>query len=150
MTELPPSLFQRWVHVREEDTDDVRVYRPFGTDLPPARGRCGLEFREDGTFVEYGLGQADRPQGTAGHWDADAENRVRVAVPDPARARKLSRSCPSRATSSRSASRKATVRVGIISVERTCAPARRPRQEVAGLGRPVYLLAAWARSELAG
>ena len=29
----------RWVHVREEDTDDEMVFRPAGTDLPPARGR---------------------------------------------------------------------------------------------------------------
>lgn len=86
MTEQPPpSLFRRWVHVHEDDTNDARVYRPFGANIPPARGRRGLEFREDGTFVEYQLGPVDRPQGIEGRWDADAGNRIRVDVPDPAR-----------------------------------------------------------------
>jgi hypothetical protein len=86
VTEQPPqSLFKRWVHVHEEDTDDARVYRAYGADIPPARGRRGLEFRDDGTFVEYKLGPVDRPEGVEGHWDADAADRIRVDVPDPAR-----------------------------------------------------------------
>ena len=52
----------RWVHVREEDTEDEMVFRPAGTDLPPARGRMAFELRADGTFAETGLGAADVPE----------------------------------------------------------------------------------------
>jgi hypothetical protein len=55
----------RWVHAHEEDEGDVRVYRPAGYDLPPARGRRGLEFRPDGEVVVYGPGPADKPQAVA-------------------------------------------------------------------------------------
>ena len=55
----------RWVHAHEEDEGDVRVYRPAGYDLPPARGRRGLEFRPGGEVIVYGPGPADRPQAVA-------------------------------------------------------------------------------------
>lgn len=65
MAEPPPELIRRWVHAHEEDEGDVRVYRPAGYDLPPARGRRGLEFRPDGEVTVYGPGPADRPQAIA-------------------------------------------------------------------------------------
>ncbi len=85
MTDLPRSLFQRWVHVHEETERTRGCTGSSGADIPAARGRRGLEFRDDGTFVEYRLGPTDRPEGVAGHWDADAGNRVRVDLPDSAR-----------------------------------------------------------------
>ena len=45
MSEWPDELLRRWVHVREEDEGDVRVYRPSDADIPPARGRRGIEVR---------------------------------------------------------------------------------------------------------
>jgi hypothetical protein len=59
------------VHVREEDTEDEMVFRPAGTDLPPARGRVAFELREDGTFAETGLGAADVPDKAGGSWELD-------------------------------------------------------------------------------
>jgi hypothetical protein len=58
---VSPELCRRWIHVREEDGDGVRVFRPAGRPLPPARGRDGLEFRPDGTFVELRPGPVDAP-----------------------------------------------------------------------------------------
>jgi hypothetical protein len=58
----------RWVHVQEEDTEDEIVFRPAGTDLPPARGRMAFELRADGTFAETGLGAADVPEEATGSW----------------------------------------------------------------------------------
>lgn len=58
----------RWVHVQEEDTEDEMVFRPAGTDLPPARGRMAFELRTDGTFAETGLGAADVPEEATGSW----------------------------------------------------------------------------------
>ena len=66
------ELFRRWLHSREEDEGDVRVYRPAGYDLPPARGRRGLEFRPDGELLAIGPGPADKPQATAGRWEPPA------------------------------------------------------------------------------
>jgi hypothetical protein len=55
------ELSGRWVHAHEEDEGDVQVYRPAGYDLPPARGRRGIEFRPDGEVVVLGPGPADKP-----------------------------------------------------------------------------------------
>jgi hypothetical protein len=66
MGDLPPDLFRRWVHAREEDEGDLRVYRPAGFDLPPARGRRGIEFRPDGELLVYGPGPADKPTASPG------------------------------------------------------------------------------------
>jgi hypothetical protein len=69
MGDPPPELFRRWLHSREEDEGDLRVYRPAGYDLPPARGRRGIEFRPSGELLLYGPGPADKPVATPGHWD---------------------------------------------------------------------------------
>ena len=58
----------RWVHVQEEDTEDEMVFRPADAELPPSRGRRGFELREDGTFVETGLGARDIPEEATGSW----------------------------------------------------------------------------------
>ena len=58
----------RWVHAQEEDTEDEMVFRPAGTDLPPARGRLAFELRADGTFAETGLGATDVPEEATGSW----------------------------------------------------------------------------------
>jgi hypothetical protein len=66
MSDQPEELFRRWVHVREEDEGDVRVYRPAGSDIPPARGRRGVEFLHDGELLVYGPGPADKPTAAPG------------------------------------------------------------------------------------
>jgi hypothetical protein len=63
----------RWVHAREEDTEDEMVFRPAGTDLPPARGRMSFELRADGTFAEAGLGAADVPEEATGSWSLEGD-----------------------------------------------------------------------------
>jgi len=63
----------RWVHAHEEDTEDEMVFRPAGTDLPPARGRMAFELRADGTFAEAGLGATDAPEEATGTWTLDGD-----------------------------------------------------------------------------
>lgn len=58
----------RWVHVHEEDTAEEMVFRPVGTELPPARGRVAFDLRADGTFAETGLGATDAPEEASGSW----------------------------------------------------------------------------------
>lgn len=69
MTDLPPELFRRWVHAPEEDEGDVHVYRPAGYDLPPARGRRGIEFRPGGEVLVYAPGPADKPTPSPGRME---------------------------------------------------------------------------------
>lgn len=79
MPEVPATLFQRWVHVREDDVGGTRVYRPAGHPLPPARGRDGIEIRADGTFVEWRTGPVDAPvAGPTGRWTVEGEDRLRL------------------------------------------------------------------------
>ena len=87
MAELPPELIRRWVHAHEEDEGDVRVYRPAGYDLPPARGRRGLEFRPDGEVIVYGPGPADKPQAVARAKPTDEALDIVSVEPDRLRVR---------------------------------------------------------------
>ena len=63
----------RWVHAHEEDTENEMVFRPAGTELPPARGRLAFELRADGTFAETGLGATDVPEEGTGSWALEGE-----------------------------------------------------------------------------
>lgn len=63
----------RWVHAHEEDTEVEMVFRPAGTDLPPARGRMAFELRADGTFAETGLGATDVPEEATGTWVVEGD-----------------------------------------------------------------------------
>lgn len=77
------DLHGKWRHSFEEDHDGIRVYRPESYSFPPARGRGGVEFASDGTFVDWGPGAADVPQGTPGSWVGDATlERLEVTVDD--------------------------------------------------------------------
>ncbi|GAB3141359.1 hypothetical protein GCM10027290_13970 [Micromonospora sonneratiae] len=79
----PAALFRRWVHVREEDTPGVRVYRRADLPLPPARGRDGIEFHPDGTFVDLRPGPVDAPVGATGRWSADGDGcRLELTYPN--------------------------------------------------------------------
>jgi hypothetical protein len=70
-----------WLRSPEEETGSVRVYRPKGYPFPPARGREGLVFHDDGRFEYLMPGRDDRPGGATGRWQAEAEGgRVRAAV----------------------------------------------------------------------
>lgn len=78
--ELPSAIYKHWIHSREEDTEDVRVYRPSDYEFPPSRGRDGFEFRENGEFIQYGIGPTDGVQRIVGTWTAEGENQIRVSL----------------------------------------------------------------------
>jgi hypothetical protein len=85
MSSLPGSIFKRWVHSREEDTGENIVYRPVGYPFPPARGREGIEFREDGAFIHYLIGPSDRPQAINGQWQSNEPMIIEVDFSDQSR-----------------------------------------------------------------
>lgn len=78
MNELPKEIFRRWGHSFEEDTGDIVVYRPAEYAFPLARGRRGIEFKPDGTFIDWAIGPADVPHGVNGHWRIEDPGFVRV------------------------------------------------------------------------
>lgn len=75
---LPAEIFKHWIHSREEDMGDVRVYRPSDYQFPPSRGREGFEIKPNGQFIRYGIGSTDKPQKKMGTWKAQGENQIRV------------------------------------------------------------------------
>lgn len=79
MSELPAQIFRKWRHSREEDGEGLVVYRGEDFNFPPARGRDGIEFRRDGTFIEWAIGAGDAQSGIAGHWQASEPARVQIA-----------------------------------------------------------------------
>ncbi|WP_033306750.1 hypothetical protein RFN58_32920 [Streptomyces iakyrus] len=78
MGEPPSGLFRSWLHSYEEDHEDVRVYRPDDFPFPPARGRRGMEFAPDGTFVDHPLGRGDAPGAVPGRWRLVPDRRIEL------------------------------------------------------------------------
>ncbi len=89
MNQLPKQIFRKWGHSFEEDARDVKVYRPADYDFPRTRGRDGIEFRPDGTFIEWMAGPADAQQAVPQHWQVEPSGRVRVVFGDNARASQI-------------------------------------------------------------
>lgn len=81
MNDARKGLTGRWLHSFEEDHGDVLVYRPPEHDFPRARGRDGIEFSPDGSFVEWAIGRGDAPQAVPGRWTtADGGGAVEVST----------------------------------------------------------------------
>ena len=73
------GLVGHWVHSHEEDSGDLRVFRPRSFKFPPSRGREELELKADGSSVVYSPGPADVPQEAAGTWELEGET-LRLAA----------------------------------------------------------------------
>lgn len=80
MTELPKEIFRKWGHSFEESTGEIIVYRPAEYEFPRARGRAGIEFKPDGTFIDWVIGPADAKRGINGHWQIEGPGRVRISL----------------------------------------------------------------------
>ena len=78
-SDLPPAIFRRWTHSREEDAGDLEVFRPEGFEFPPAFGRDGFEMRKDGEFIQYDIGPADEVVRVLGRWTLLGSQRVSVS-----------------------------------------------------------------------
>jgi hypothetical protein len=73
------GLVGHWVHSHEEDSGDLRVFRPRSFQFPPSRGREELELKADGSSVVHSPGPVDVPEETAGTWELDRET-LRLAA----------------------------------------------------------------------
>jgi hypothetical protein len=68
-----------WLRAHEEEDGSVRVYRPEGHPFPPARGREGLTFHDDGRFEYRAPGSAGTAGAEEGTWRPTPDG-VRVDV----------------------------------------------------------------------
>ena len=74
---------KRWIHSREEDADDVQVYRPRGFNFPLSRRpRTTFEIEKDGIFIEYGLAPDDTRKPIGGNWTVEGPHTIRVDFKD--------------------------------------------------------------------
>jgi hypothetical protein len=68
------------MHSFEEDHDGVVVYRPADYPFPAARGREGMEFQPDGTYVDWTIGRGDAQTPQPGRWQPAPGNRLQVST----------------------------------------------------------------------
>jgi hypothetical protein len=80
------AIIGTWFHSYEEDTEDADVYRPKGFAFPPSRGRRGIEFRSDGSYVEIGPGADDRGAVSLGRWRDLGAGQIAISFPEGGRA----------------------------------------------------------------
>ncbi|WP_205707165.1 hypothetical protein [Kineococcus vitellinus] len=80
MPESTTTLCRRWGHSFEEDHDGITVYRPADYEFPRARGRAGMELRQDGSWTDWSVGRGDAPEPTTGKWLRTGDD-LRLANP---------------------------------------------------------------------
>jgi hypothetical protein len=79
MNNIPECLRRHWIHSWEEDSDDIRTYRPVGSDLPLSRRpRHILAFEADHRFVSHVGGAADARITIEGRWDMTEPSRLTI------------------------------------------------------------------------
>jgi hypothetical protein len=77
--ELPKALFTDWRHSHEEDSPDVKVFRPSSYKFPRSRGRVGFEIKKNGEFVQYEIAPTDGLAKRTGRWKAEGKDTITVA-----------------------------------------------------------------------
>src|SRR5215208_2388593 len=80
---LSQEIFEkRWIHSREEDTNDSQTYRPSTFNFPLSRGRIAFEIEKNGTFIQYGIGPDDTRKKVEGNWtieeEEEEENTIKI------------------------------------------------------------------------
>jgi hypothetical protein len=81
--QLPPEIYEkRWIHSREEDTNDIQVYRPSTFNFPLSRGRVAFEIEKSGIFIQYGIGPDDTRKKVEGNWTVEEPNTIKIDFAD--------------------------------------------------------------------
>ena len=80
MANLPTCILKHWIHSHEEDTQDLRIYRPANHSFPPSRGRVGFDFHESGKLDYYAIGRADGPEQLSGSWAIEGSDLIKITV----------------------------------------------------------------------
>ncbi|HST49199.1 hypothetical protein [Jatrophihabitans sp.] len=61
------------------------MYRPADFDFPRARGRDSIEFRPDGTFIDWAVGRGDASEPKPGSWRVGDDGLLGVSTGDTER-----------------------------------------------------------------
>ena len=80
--ELVNELLGAWTHAHEEDEGDLRMYRPRGYPLPPARGRSGFELLPGGRARLLSPGRGDGGAMEEVSWSLAQRNTLRFEGPE--------------------------------------------------------------------
>ena len=79
--QLPLKIYEkRWIHSREEDTNEIQVYRPSTYNFPLSRGRIAFEIEKNGTFIQYGIGPDDTRKKVEGNWTIEEEEPNTIKI----------------------------------------------------------------------
>lgn len=79
---LSKGIFNHWIHSHEDDTKDIKVFRPSTYNFPRSRGRIGFEFKKNGEFIEYRIAPADGLVKLHGHWRLLEKNKIEIQFKD--------------------------------------------------------------------
>jgi hypothetical protein len=83
--QLPFEIYEkRWIHSREEDTNEIQVYRPSTFNFPLSRGRIAFEIEKSGIFIQYGIGPDDTKKKVEGNWTIEEPNTIKINFADKA------------------------------------------------------------------
>jgi hypothetical protein len=81
--QLPFEIYEkRWIHSREEDTNEIQVYRPSTFNFPLSRGRIAFEIEKSGIFIQYGIGPDDTKKKVEGNWTIEEPNTIKINFAD--------------------------------------------------------------------
>lgn len=67
-----------WIRSFEDDKDGTQAYRPESYEFPPARGREGWKFEEDGTLKKQAIAATDGYVSKEGKWNFTNETKKNI------------------------------------------------------------------------
>jgi hypothetical protein len=81
--QLPAEIYEKhWIHSREEDSNDIQVYRPSTFNFPLSRGRRAFEIEKSGIFLQYGIGPDDTSKKVEGKWTIEGPDTIKIDFAD--------------------------------------------------------------------
>ena len=75
------EIFQEWLHSYEEDTKELKSYRPSSFDFPLGWGRTGMTFYENGNCMLLEIAPNDTLIHLVGEWKLITEEMIEVSFP---------------------------------------------------------------------
>ena len=78
------DLCQEWIHSYEEDTKEIKVYRPASYDFPFGWNREKMKIMENRVIVLYEIAPNDAMNSTKASWDLD-ESTLKIVFPNNSR-----------------------------------------------------------------
>lgn len=75
------AIFQKWLHAYEEDTKDLKIYRPSSFDFPRGWGRTGMRIEKNGEFILYDIAPNDAIVQVPGRWSQTPDGKLEISFP---------------------------------------------------------------------